>query len=270
MTTIQSADMVTAPERFDDCRAFNPFAIVDQARKHGGGRHADVTIREKLVALIKSMSPDGSALIQADVLAAATAADIASTATLRSIMLECAEQAGVKVEIVRGRRGPRGPMGQRDETIIRERLLREKLEEVKEQNPEGISRPDLENILFHEGFNASFIRAGVSPVAKEIGLIIHDRTAGRKVDMHRIEVTRMALKAAAAAGLKTRPALIATVLRFWQVHAVECAHTESAAYRIIQIVRNMDAPKVEEPAQVEQVQEVAQVAETPVSEPAPF
>ena len=252
-------------ERFDDCRAFVPFSIAEVARKHGAGRTPDTSIRSRLISLIKKMADGATELIQADVLAAAETENIASSATLRTIMMECAEKAGVNVIILRGRRGPRGPLGQRDETIIRERLLIEKLEELKETYPDGMDRAELEKVLADEGFSNSFIKAGVSPIAKQIGFIINDRKQGRKTDFHRIEITRQAMKAADAAGLKSRQAIIAAVLRYWAIHGVDGAQTESAAYAVMLAVKKMDAPKVEEPTNVE----TEIVAET-VTEEAPF
>lgn len=269
VTTFVLPNMLTDIERFEDCRAFNPFALVDIARKHGGGRKADLTVREKLVDLIKAMSPDGSPLVQADVLERAEREEIASTATLRGIMMECAEAAGIKVEIVRGRRGPRGPMGPRDATIVRERLIVEKLTEILESHPEGIKRDDLEKMLADDGFNAAAIRSA-SAHAKTIGLTIIDRAVGRQKDQHRIDVTREALKACAAAGLKSRTAIIGAVLRYWQIYSVECAHTESAAYSVILAVRkaDADAQQTPEPENVAQPEPVAQSEN--VAQPAPF
>lgn len=235
-------DMMTAPDRFDDCRAVNLFAVVDTARKHAG-RTPDAGIRTALVELLKSMTPDENGdIIQADVLAQAEEKEIASAATLRRIMAEAAAAAGVNVVVQRGRRGPRGPMGPRDETVIRERLFREFMGELVTSHPDGIERAELENLLLGQNFKIAYIKAMASPIAKEIGLTINDRAkTGRKVDTFRIEVTRKAIAAADAAGLKSRDAIIRTVLRFWQAHQVDCAHTETAAYQVILAVRKMDA-----------------------------
>ena len=249
-------DMMTAPDRFDDCRAVNLFAVVDTARKHAG-RTPDAGIRTALVELLKTMTPDENGdIIQADVLALAEEKEIASAATLRRIMAEAAAAAGVNVVVQRGRRGPRGPMGPRDETVIRERLFREFMGELVTSHPDGIERAELENLLLGQNFKIAYIKAMASPIAKEIGLTIHDRAkTGRKVDTFRIEVTRKAIAAADAAGLKSRDAIIRTVLRFWQAHQVDCAHTETAAYQVILAVRKMDA---------------AEATPAPVAEMAPF
>lgn len=251
VVTFITEDMMTAPDRFDDCRAVNLFAVVDATRKHAGrtpdagirkhaGRPPDAGIRTALVDLLKTMAPDENGdIIQADVLALAEEKEIASAATLRRIMSEAAAAAGVNVVVQRGRRGPMGP---RDETVIRERLLREFMGELVTSHPDGIERAELENLLLGQNFKIAYIKAMASPVAKELGLTIHDRAKpGRKVDTFRIEVTRKAIAAADAAGLKSRDAIIRTVLRFWQAHQVDCAHTETAAYQVILAVRKMDA-----------------------------
>lgn len=264
VVTFITDDMMTAPDRFDDCRAVNLFAVVDTARKHAG-RTPDAGIRTALVELLKSLTPDENGdIIQADVLALAEEKEIASAATLRRIMAEAAAAAGVNVVVQRGRRGPRGPMGPRDETVVRERLLREFMGELVTSHPTGIDRAELENLLLGQNFKLAYIKAMASPIAKEIGLTINDRAkTGRKVDTFRIEVTRKAIAAADAAGLKSRDAIIRTVLRFWQAHQVDCAHTETAAYQVILAVRKMDAA----PAPVENTPEP--VAEnTPAPAPA--
>ena len=262
---------MTAPDRFDDCRAVNLFAVVDTARKHSG-RTPDAGIRTARVELLKSMTPDENGdIIQADVLALAEEKEIASAATLRRIMAEAAAAAGVNVVVQRGRRGPRGPMGPRDETVIRERLFREFMGELVTSHPDGIERAELENLLLGQNFKIAYIKAMASPIAKEIGLTIHDRAkTGRKVDTFRIEVTRKAIAAADAAGLKSRDAIIRTVLRFWQAHQVDCAHTETAAYQVILAVRKMDAAEAT-PAPVEHTPApVAETSPAPVAEMAPF
>ena len=272
VVTFITEDMMTAPDRFDDCRAVNLFAVVDATRKHAG-RTPDAGIRTALVDLLKSMAPDENGdIIQADVLALAEEKEIASAATLRRIMSEAAAAAGVNVVVQRGRRGPRGPMGPRDETVIRERLLREFMGELVTSHPDGIERAELENLLLAQNFKIAYIKAMASPVAKELGLTIHDRAKpGRKVDTFRIEVTRKAIAAADAAGLKSRDAIIRTVLRFWQAHQVDCAHTETAAYQVILAVRKMDAAPA--PAPVENTPEpVAENTPAPAQneELAPF
>jgi hypothetical protein len=261
VVTFITDDMMTAPDRFDDCRAVNLFAVVDTARKHAG-RTPDAGIRTALVELLKSMTPDENGdIIQADVLAQAEEKEIASAATLRRIMAEAAAAAGVNVVV---QRGPRGPMGPRDETVIRERLFREFMGELVTSHPDGIERAELENLLLGQNFKIAYIKAMASPIAKEIGLTINDRAkTGRKVDTFRIEVTRKAIAAADAAGLKSRDAIIRTVLRFWQAHQVDCAHTETAAYQVILAVRKMDAAEAT-PAPV------AETSPAPVAEMAPF
>lgn len=265
VTTFVLPLTMTDIERFDDCLPINIFAIQDVARKHGG-RTANPTIRENLVKLLKEMAGtpvegEETELIQSDVLQHPEAEKIASDATLRSIMMECAELAGVKVVVQRGRKGPRGALGQRDETIVRERLFREFMGTVVEAYPEGIKREELESLLIAEGFKIAYIKATATKIAGELNLTIIDREkTGRKVDEFRMDVTRKALKAADAAGLRTRAAICSTVLRFWQAHGVECAMTESAAYTVVLAVRKADAPQ---PAQA---QETAAV----VAEPAPM
>lgn len=265
VTTFVLPMTMTDIERFDDCLPINIFAIQDSARKHGG-RTVNLTIRENLVKLLKKMAGtpvegEEVELIQSDVLQHPEAENIASDATLRSIMLECAETAGVKVVVQRGRKGPRGALGQRDETILRERMFREFMGTVATAYPDGIKREDLETLLMAEGFKIAYIKATATKIAAELNLTIIDREkTGRKVDEFRIEVTRKALKAADAAGLRTRSAICSTVLRFWQAHGVECAMTESAAYAVVLAVRKADAPQ---PAQA---QEPAAV----VAEPAPM
>ena len=245
--------------------------MVDTARKHSG-RTPDAGIRTALVELLKSMTPDENGdIIQAEVLALAEEKEIASAATLRRIMAEAAAAAGVNVVVQRGRRGPRGPMGPRDETVIRERLFREFMGELVTSHPDGIERAELENLLLGQNFKIAYIKAMASPIAKEIGLTIHDRAkTGRMVDTFRIEVTRKAIAAADAAGLKARDAIIRTVLRFWQAHQVDCAHTETAAYQVILAVRKMDAAEAT-PAPVEHTPApVAETSPAPVAEMAPF
>lgn len=245
VVTFITPDMITFPDRFDDCRAVNLFAVGAEPERKHSGRKPDQTIRDRLIALIRRMSEadSGTSLVQADVLAAAAAEDIAAPATLRAIMAECAAAAGVTVEVLRGRRGPRGPMGQRDTTIVRERLFREAMGEIAAAHPDGIDREELERVLLADDFKPAYVKAMASPIAKEIGLTIHDRAkTGRKVDTFRIEVTRKALAAADAAGLVSRDAIVKTVLRFWSAHQVECAHTPTAAYNVILQVRKMDAP----------------------------
>lgn len=281
VVTFITPDMVTAPDRFDDCRRVNLFAVVDTERKHGG-RKPDATIRTALTELLRQQATatGSTELVQADILVLAE--DIAAPATLRAIMAECAAAAGVTVEVVRGRRGPRGPMGQRDTTIVRERLFREFMGTLLESHPDGIERPELENLLAGQGFKIAYIKAMASPIAKEIGLQIMDRAkTGRKPDTFRIEITRRALAAADAARLVSRDAIITTVLRFWSAHGVECAHTPSAAYAVILQVRKMDAEQVAEqapevvadaaPANVSRETEViAEPTPAPITEPAPF
>jgi hypothetical protein len=254
VTTFVLPLMMTDIERFDDCLPVNIFAIQDVARKHGG-RTVNLTIRENLVNLLKKLAGtpvegEELELIQSDVLQHPEAEKIASDATLRSIMMECAETAGVKVVVQRGRKGPRGALGQRDETIVRERLFREFMGTIVEAYPEGIKREDLESLLMAEGFKIAYIKAMATKIAGELNLTIVDREkTGRKVDEFRMDVTRKALKAADAAGLRTRAAICSTVLRFWQAHGVECAMTESVAYTVVLAVRKADAPQ---PAQAQE------------------
>ena len=273
VVTFITPDMITFPERFDDCRAVNLFAVGAEPERKHSGRKPDQTIRDRLITLIRRMSDAaGASLVQADVLAAAE--DIAAPATLRAIMAECAAAAGVTVEVLRGRRGPRGPMGQRDTTIVRERLFREAMGEIAAAHPDGIDREELERVLLADEFKPAYVKAMASPIAKEIGLTIHDRAkTGRKVDTFRIEVTRKALAAADAAGLVSRDAIVKTVLRFWSAHQVECAHTPTAAYNVILQVRKMDAPApvVAPFPVVEQLAPSAtETAKQQSEEPAPF
>lgn len=275
VVTFITPDMMTFPERFDDCRAVNLFAVGAEPERKHSGRKPDQSIRDRLITLIRRMSDAaGASLVQADVLAAAAAEDIAAPATLRAIMAECAAAAGVTVEVLRGRRGPRGPMGQRDTTIVRERLFREAMGEIAAQHPDGIDREELERVLLADDFKPAYVKAMASPIAKEIGLTIHDRAkTGRKVDTFRIEVTRKALAAADAAGLVSRDAIVKTVLRFWSAHQVECAHTPTAAYNVILQVRKMDAPApvVAPFPVVEQLAPSAsETANQQSEEPAPF
>lgn len=256
ITSIAFDALMTEVDRFDDCRRIELFAVADATRKHGGGRKQDMTIRTKLVQLLREMAPnDGGPIHQADVLAEAATREIASVHTLRSCMVECASEAGVQVIIQRGRRpGTAGAAGPRDETIVRERLFREAVEGLKESHPDGIGRDDFEAAMLAEKFKIVFIKAVGVQIAKEMGLTIHDRPrAVRKPDTFRLEVTRKALAAADAAGLRSRDAICTTVLRFWQAHGVECSYTPAAAYSVILQVRKMDAAPVEEVATVEEV-----------------
>lgn len=260
---------MTDIERFDDCLPVNIFAIQDSARKHGG-RTANPTIRENLIKLLKEMAGPAPVavegeeieeieLIQSDVLQHPEAEKIASDATLRSIMMECAAAAGVKVVVQRGRKGPRGALGQRDETIVRERLFREFMGTVAEAYPDGIKREELEALLIAENFKIAYIKAMATKIAAELKLNVIDREkTGRKVDQFRIDVTRKALQAADAAGLRTRSAQCSTVLRFWQAHGIECAMTENAAYTVILAVRKADVPQA--PATAPQAVETAEPA----------
>lgn len=271
ITAFNTDNMMTEVDRFDDCRRIELFGVQDIARKHGGGRTADQTIRTKLVDLLKEMAgAEGRSIPQPEVLALAVERQIASIHTLRTIMVECAGMAGVTVVIQRGRpAGQPGVTGPRDATVVRERLFREAIAGLMENNPDGVTRDEFEAFMSGEGFKPAYIKSSAG-IVKELGLIIHDRPrATRKPDAFRLEVTRKALAAADAAGLRTREAICTTVLRFWQAHGVECAHTTAAAYNVVLQVRKMDAAPVEQVAAVEDGRMIEEVSTT-VEEPAPF